>query len=98
MGHSSVSTTTPHIKKTKKKETKNNKELYELRKQERKLENKVNNLEKKIVTIELQFSDLVYGTQEFELHQSKLRQHKTSRKDLITEWERIQKKIETLSK
>jgi len=62
------------------------------------LENKVNNLEKKIVTIELQFADLVYGTQEFELHQSKLQQHKTSRKDLITEWERIQKKIETLSK
>ncbi len=75
--------------KHKKIETKTNKESYEQRKKLKKVESKIDRIEKNIETVSEEFSTLRFGTQRYTEVSIKLKKLKKDLEDSLAEWEKI---------
>ena len=76
------------------KNNSHNKELFELKKENKKLERKIELTEKEIKKIEYNFTYLTYGTKEFKTTQEELTKKKNILETLLSEWEALQINIE----
>lgn len=66
---------------------------YELNKQSKKLESRINSTEREIVKLEGLFASLTYGTAEFKEAQEKLKKLKSELELFMQEWEQLQEQL-----
>jgi len=69
------------------------KELFELRKKSKKLENNIEKFEEYIASAEQRFANLAYGTPEFTAAQEQLADLRRKRDAAFAEWEQLEKQL-----
>ncbi len=74
-------------------QNKSQKELFELRKQSKKLENKIAKLEKEIAALELKFADLTYNTKEYDTNHELLLKYKKELGKCFEKWHNLEENI-----
>lgn len=94
-----ASSPTANIKNTtteRQKKPCESKQLFEARKQLKKLEQSIENYEQKIRLLETHFSQFIYGSNEYQKHETQLQEIRKLLATSMKTWEDLQKKIDPL--